>query len=144
MKNSLSRRSFIASAAVSMIPPALAAAQPNSGGLLSLLAGEQQPTQAAWRDAGITWSIIRGDDIVKVQRRAGHKLIATTQRYIVEAENRGATFGTPFPPLPDRLVSASKLSSKDDGSILQVTVTIIEIMYRRRDSNPHARKDGGF
>ena len=53
MKNSLSRRSFIASAAVSMIPPALAAAQPNSGGLLSLLAGEQQPTQAAWRDAGV-------------------------------------------------------------------------------------------
>jgi integrase len=98
----------------------------------------------SWRDAGITWSIIRGDDIVKVQRRAGHKLIATTQRYIVEAENRGATFGTPFPPLPDRLVSASKLSSKDDGSILQVTVTIIENMYRRRDSNPHARKDGGF
>jgi len=60
MKNSLSRRSFIASAAVSMIPPALAAAQPNSGGLLSLLAGEAQPTnpspqpsQAAWRDAGV-------------------------------------------------------------------------------------------
>jgi hypothetical protein len=30
----------------------------------------------------------------------GHKLIGTTQHYIVEAENRGATFGTPFPPLP--------------------------------------------
>jgi hypothetical protein len=56
MKNFLSRRSFIASAAVSMIPPALAAAQPNSGGLLSLLASEAQPsntTQAAWRDAGV-------------------------------------------------------------------------------------------
>jgi integrase len=58
----------------------------------------------SWRDAGITWSIIRGDDIVKVQRRAGHKLISTTQRYIVEAENRGATFGSPFPPLPAGLV----------------------------------------
>ena len=57
----------------------------------------------SWRDAGITWSIIRGDDVVKVQRRAGHKLIATTMRYIVEAENRGATFGVPFPPLPASL-----------------------------------------
>ena len=53
MKNSLSRRSFIASAAVSMIPPALAAAQPKSGGLLSLLEGEPQPSQASWRDAGV-------------------------------------------------------------------------------------------
>jgi hypothetical protein len=43
------------------------------------------------RDAGITWSIVRGDDVVRVQRRAGHKLIGTTQRYIVEAENRGAS-----------------------------------------------------
>ena len=58
----------------------------------------------SWRDAGITWSIIRGDDVVKVQRRAGHKLIATTMRYIVEAENRGATFGTPFPRLPASLL----------------------------------------
>ena len=58
----------------------------------------------SWRDAGITWSIVRGDDVVKVQRRAGHKLIGTTMRYVVEAENRGATFGTPFPPLPRELV----------------------------------------
>ena len=43
MKNSLSRRSFIASAAVSMIPPALAAAQSKSEGLLSLLAQPQTP-----------------------------------------------------------------------------------------------------
>jgi hypothetical protein len=56
------------------------------------------------RDAGITWSIIRGDDIVKVHRRAGHKLIATTQCYIVEAENKGASFGTPFPELSEALV----------------------------------------
>jgi len=53
MKNSLSRRSFIASAAVSMIPPALAAAQPKTGELFSLLAGEPQPSQATWRDAGV-------------------------------------------------------------------------------------------
>jgi integrase len=58
----------------------------------------------SWRDAGITWAIVRGDDVVKVQRRAGHRLIATTMRYIVEAENTGATFGTPFPPLPAALL----------------------------------------
>jgi integrase len=61
----------------------------------------------SWRDAGITWAIIRCDGIEKVQRRAGHKLISTTQRYIVEAENRGASFGVPFPELarlPARIV----------------------------------------
>jgi hypothetical protein len=66
----------------------------------------------SWRDAGITWAIIRGEGIEVVQRRAGHKLIATTQRYIVEAENRGATFGIPFPALPACLVPSSKLASK--------------------------------
>ncbi|HXN33960.1 MAG TPA: hypothetical protein VN894_18965 [Polyangiaceae bacterium] len=58
----------------------------------------------SWRDAGITWSIVAGIDVLKVQRRAGHKLISTTQRYIIEAENRGATFGEPFPELPAALV----------------------------------------
>jgi integrase len=57
-----------------------------------------------WRDAGITWAIVRGDDLVKVQRRAGHRLIATTMRYIVEAENAGAAFGLPFPALPAALL----------------------------------------
>jgi integrase len=58
----------------------------------------------SWRDAGITWAIVRGDDLVNVQRRAGHRLIATTMRYIVEAENAGAAFGVPFPPLPASLL----------------------------------------
>jgi hypothetical protein len=70
----------------------------------------------SWRDAGITWSIVRGDDVVKVQRRAGHKLIATTMRYIVEAENRGATFGVPFPSLSACLLGPSKLASKQNGA----------------------------
>jgi integrase len=62
----------------------------------------------SWRDAGITWAIVRGDDLVKVQRRAGHRLIATTMRYIVEAENAGAAFGVPFPPLPACLLGAEE------------------------------------
>jgi hypothetical protein len=60
----------------------------------------------SWRDAGITWAIVRGDDLVKMQRPAGHRLIATTMRYIVEAENAGAAFGVPFPPLPASLLGA--------------------------------------
>jgi integrase len=80
----------------------------------------------SWRDAGITWSIVRGDDIVKVQRRAGHKLISTTQRYIVEAENRGATFGTPFPPLPACLVGGIS-SSKRHVTILSASLPVFVV-----------------
>jgi integrase len=69
----------------------------------------------SWRDAGVTWSIVRGDDVVKVQRRAGHKLIATTMRYIVEAENRGASFGSPFPTLPEALVGLPNTPPKQPG-----------------------------
>jgi hypothetical protein len=99
----------------------------------------------SWRDAGITWAIIRGDGIEKVQRRAGHKLIATTQRYIVEAENRGAKFGVPFPPLPASLLEASsKRASKLKGSERRLAAIADDFLYRRRDSNPHALSDGGF
>jgi integrase len=91
----------------------------------------------SWRDAGITWAIVRGDDVIKVQRRAGHKLIATTQRYIVEAENRGATFGVPFGPLPASLLEASKDSSKSLGVNLQAAVIPDESSCERRDLNPH-------
>jgi hypothetical protein len=58
----------------------------------------------SWRDAGCAWAIVDGLNVVKVQRRAGHKLIATTMKYVVEAENRSAAFGDPFPPLPATLV----------------------------------------
>jgi hypothetical protein len=69
----------------------------------------------SWRDAGCTWAIVEGTDVVKVQRRAGHKLIATTMKYVVEAENRSAAFGVPFPPLPLSLLRASKSASNDSG-----------------------------
>ena len=72
--------------------------------LIASSAAELRLRFRSWRDAGITWAIVRGDDLVKVQRRAGHRLIATTMRYIVEAENAGAAFGIPFPPLPAALV----------------------------------------
>src|ERR1035441_1196461 len=56
MKSHLSRRTFIASAAVSMIPSAIAHARPGTGGLLSLLADPPPPAstpQAAWKEAGV-------------------------------------------------------------------------------------------
>jgi integrase len=52
------------------------------------------------RATGITWCAIRGDDALKIQRRVGHTDLATTQKYIREAENAGTGFGTVFPPLP--------------------------------------------
>jgi len=92
-------------------------------------AAELQLRFRSWRDAGITWAIIRGDDIVKVQRRAGHKLISTTQRYIVEAENTGATFGTPFPPLPACLIGGIS-SSKRQMTILSADFPVFMVEQR--------------
>jgi len=52
------------------------------------------------RHTGITWRAVRGDDPLKVQRAAGHDDLATTQRYINEAQTfEGASFGEPFPPV---------------------------------------------
>jgi uncharacterized protein len=56
MKNSLSRRTFIASAVASMIPPAIATAQPGDGGLLSLLSQQPEPSakpERTWEQAGV-------------------------------------------------------------------------------------------
>jgi integrase len=83
--------------------------------LVARSAAELRLRFRSWRDAGITWAIVRGDDLVKVQRRAGHRLIATTMRYIVEAENAGAAFGVPFPPLPAALLG----DAQPRGEILE-------------------------
>ena len=52
----LSRRRFIASAAVSIVPSAIAYAQPKGGGIISILVGEPQsakPSPTDWKDAGV-------------------------------------------------------------------------------------------
>ena len=101
-------------------------------------ASERHLVFRSWRDAGCTWAIVRGDGIERVQRRAGHKLIATTQRYIIEAENRGATFGVPFPPLPPNLLDpSSKRSSKGAAGKLHPSVMTPDFGCERRDLNPH-------
>jgi integrase len=53
------------------------------------------------RATGITWCAARGDDPLRIKQRAGHSSFSTTEGYIREAENLGASFGTVFPPLPD-------------------------------------------
>src|SRR5215467_8879440 len=60
MKHGLSRRRFIASAAVSMVPSAVTIAQPKGTGLMGMLMGETQSSGAAtkaakpdWKDAGV-------------------------------------------------------------------------------------------
>ena len=56
MKGRLSRRRFIASAAFSIVPSAIAYAQPKSGGLLALLGDEPRPAKpwkTDWKDAGV-------------------------------------------------------------------------------------------
>jgi len=56
MSNRMSRRKFIASAAVSILPTVVAHSQPAKGGLLSLLADETKPAavpETSWREAGV-------------------------------------------------------------------------------------------
>jgi integrase len=60
------------------------------------------------RATGITWMAVRGDDPFKIRQRAGHRNLATTERYIRVAEELRAGFGKVFPPLPDSLLQASR------------------------------------
>ena len=65
------------------------------------------------RATGIAWMAVRGDDPPKIQRRAGHTDLVTTQRYIRTAEDHRAGFGEPFPELPEVLVSGSECGAID-------------------------------
>jgi hypothetical protein len=56
------------------------------------------------RATGITWMAIRGDDPLKIMRRAGHANFGTTQRYVREAEQLAGRFEAVFPPLPASLL----------------------------------------
>ncbi|MDT7811057.1 MAG: uncharacterized protein QOJ42_973 [Acidobacteriaceae bacterium] len=56
MKHRLSRRKFIASAAFSIFPPAIAYANPKSGSLFAFLEDEARPAKPSnkdWKDAGV-------------------------------------------------------------------------------------------
>ncbi len=57
------------------------------------------------RGTGLTWMAIRGDDVLKIQQRAGHTSFEMTQKYIRTAEAVGEVIGAVFPALPASLLS---------------------------------------
>jgi integrase len=60
------------------------------------------------RATGITWMAVRGDDPLKIKQRAGHRNLATTERYIRVAEELRPGFGVVFPELPDSILRTSR------------------------------------
>jgi hypothetical protein len=52
------------------------------------------------RDTCLTFMAIRGDDPLRIQRRAGHTSFAMTEKYIAQARRYEAGFGEPFAPRP--------------------------------------------
>lgn len=61
------------------------------------------------RATGITWEAVAGTDALRIQQRAGHASLATTQVYLRLAEAVGIEgFGSPFPPLPESLWRAPR------------------------------------
>jgi integrase len=65
------------------------------------------------RATGATWCAVRGDDPLRIKQRCGHRSFATTEVYIREAENLGATnFGKPFPPLPASLLEGERSTER--------------------------------
>lgn len=51
------------------------------------------------RATGITWLAMRGDDLARIMRRAGHSAMSTTLGYIREAESLGNAAAGVFPEL---------------------------------------------
>jgi integrase len=80
-----------------------------------LFAGDKTRKAITFHDlraTGITWMAIRGDEPIKIMRRAGHENIATTMGYVREAENLVTPVGEPFPMLPPELTESSAESSE--------------------------------
>ncbi len=97
----------------------------------------------SWRDTGITWSVVDGVDLAKLQRRAGHDDINTTLGYAKEAEDRSRLRGRVFPALPLELVMGRESPSEtptggagpSDSTVLEVPKVGLE---------PTHLLDGGF
>ncbi|WP_437603965.1 site-specific integrase [Sorangium sp. So ce590] len=106
------RRVAVADAAVEQVRPD---ASPAALGRAELFANDATRKQLTFHDlraTGITWMALRGDEPIKIMRRAGHEDIATTMGYVREAENLMHPVGEPFPPLPAALLVSSAESSE--------------------------------
>jgi integrase len=89
------------------------------------------------RSSTITWWAVRGDDVLKVQRRAGHEDLETTQLYVRLAEAIDPrAFGTPFPPLPRELVDRTPGTPLRTPSHTKARSNDINDLRREGDSNP--------
>ena len=109
MKKQLSRRSFIATAAASMIPATMAHAQPKTGGLLSLFADEAKPasaTRTVWKDAGV----------IDVSHSPFAKLKAVPVRAVVIqdgfwSKRRKTNLDSSIPSMHDELVAHGRMDN---------------------------------
>jgi hypothetical protein len=73
------------------------------------------------RATGITWMALRGEEPIKIMRRAGHENSTTTMGYVREAENLVHAVGDPFPTLPPALLVSSAESSEGPAYWAQVS-----------------------
>jgi integrase len=88
-----------------------------------------------WRDAGITWMAIRGDDPLKIRQRAGHKAFTTTEKYIREGENVAIAPGDVFPALPTSLWCSQR--STGVAVILHLPADANDSLCEGRELNPY-------
>ncbi len=98
------------------------------------------------RDFGVTMRLWRGDNPLIVKRHSDHEDFDTLLVYTVEIEKLNASCGEPLGDLPACLVPRKYRSRPKEGPPRegQSVPTGGAILYRRRDSNPHALSDGGF
>lgn len=99
------------------------------------------------RATGITWEAVAGTDPLRIQQRAGHSSLTTTQVYLRLAEAVGiADFGTPFPALPRDLWQAPARPKVGPPvgppRVASPRANPMETGggegFRERDSNPHS------
>lgn len=67
------------------------------------------------RATGLTWLAVAGLDAFKIQRRAGHADIATTDDYVRLAESLGNGFGEPFAELPGSMFRTRIVQGNDQA-----------------------------
>lgn len=109
MNRHLSRRTFIASAAASMIPSAMAHSQPGNGGLFSLFKDDPEAASIAepkWQDAGV----------IDLSRSPFAKLKTVPVRAVVLQEGfwsqrRKTNLSSSIPSMHDELVAHGRMDN---------------------------------